>query len=207
MVVYILDRDDDASGFGNNPVKSATKYFLKLYDRRFSKGLRKSHYNHELATYQTLRAAQGKQIPRLIAAVEQDITPASIEATAEDKDPRAFFQIKGILLEYIDCIRLLDDYNLVNSETRTFKSFMVQDIGDGRCKTFMIDFSHCRARRADETDLEWAEAKWTASESAVPGMMMTMLNNTFGFNLSYTWDMWRAGERPNWEEELSKDPN
>src|SRR5205807_99263 len=57
-------------------------------------------YMAEAATYNALRSHQGFLIPRLLAVVSLDLTPPDTQG--EFGRPEELFQVKGILLQYIE---------------------------------------------------------------------------------------------------------
>lgn len=63
-------------------------------------------YTAETATYNAIRNYQGCQIPHLFAAVNLDLTPRN--AQGEVSRPEELFQVKGILLQYIEGFSLSD---------------------------------------------------------------------------------------------------
>jgi hypothetical protein len=235
--------------------------FLKLYDRRFSQGLRKNEYvdpwepateeaftqyvqsgavqqflhslHHvenfqedteddweieqeealvadkslkyfttEAAAYNAMREHQGKSIPRLLAAVDFNLTPPG----ANDND---LFHAKGLLLEYIDgftmeeitdyaprsawqdivdqavaATHLLGDHNILDRDRRPV-NYMVSPKKEGGFRVVMIDFGVARFRREDESDREWGKAKYTKDEEGAVGLVMKKHLSYHDFELRF----------------------
>jgi len=165
-------------------------------------------YTAEAATYDALQTHQGSVIPRLLAAVDLDITPLDVEA--QPTWPVEPFRIKGILLQHIEGFSLrevpirtpralwqglvdravaithvLGDHNIMNKDVR-LDNFLVSDKGDGSYDIFMIDFGLCRFREQNESDLDWGRAKWTTDEEGVVGLLMqVILKRHHKFRLHY----------------------
>jgi hypothetical protein len=231
--------------------------FLKLYDRRFSQGLRKNqcvdpwepateeaftqyvqsgavqqfihshchldiiedgwhdvereafiadqvlqYYKVEAAVYNALREFQGKEIPRLLAAVDIDLTPPGA-------DDHELFHVKGILLEYIDgfslddladhaprsawqgivdqavaATHLLGDHNILDWDRRPI-NYMVSPTAEDGFRVVMIDFGVARFRKEDESDSDWGRAKFRENEEGAVGTVMKWVLSQHGFELHY----------------------
>ena len=160
-------------------------------------------YTAEFAVYDALRDHQGKEIPRLLAAVDFDLTPPG----AEDE----LFHVKGFLLEYIEgfplselsknapqsawqnivdqgiaALHILGDHYIIDEDRRPL-NFIVSPEKDGGFRVFMIDFGCCRFKREDESEAEWASNKITMDEEGVVGLVMKkwLANEGHGFHLHY----------------------
>ena len=119
------------------------------------------YFTAEAATYNALRDHQGSLIPRLFAEVNLDLTPPN--AHDEEIQPEELFQVKGILIQYIEgftlsalpdhapqsswqnivdqavsIIHVLGDNNIMNQDVCP-DNFMISPEGDGRYQFFMID--------------------------------------------------------------------
>ncbi len=157
---------------------------------------------YEAAVYEALREHQGKKIPRVLAAVDLNLTPPGVE-------DHELFHAKGILLEYIDgfdlfdlpdhaprsawqaivddaiaAVHILGDHNILD-EDRHLRNFIVSPKPDGEFHVFMIDFGYCKFRGKDESDLAWANAKFTQDEEGAVGLVMKGKLGDLGFNLRY----------------------
>lgn len=235
--------------------------FLKLYDRRFSHGMRKNEYvdprepaieedfiqyvqsgavnqflhnlrhvesfqsdteddweteqeealaahksleyfETESAVYNVLREYQGKAIPRLLAAVDLNLTPPGVD----DND---VFHVKGLLLEYIDgftmaditehaprsewqdivdqgvaATHILGEHNILDRDRRPI-NFMITPKEEGGFRVVMLDFGVARFRREDESDSDWGRAKLTENEEGAVGLVMKKMLSHRGFELLY----------------------
>ncbi|RMD39894.1 hypothetical protein DV735_g5242, partial [Chaetothyriales sp. CBS 134920] len=172
-------------------------------------------YKTEIATYNALRHHQGHLIPRLLAAVDFDLTPPNNDLDASGRGNFEPFQIKGILLQYINgfnlwnmphhvpqsswqdivdqavsIVRVLGDHNILNKDVRP-ENFIVFTAADGheqqqQYHVFMVDFALCRFRGKDESDLDWGRAKHTKDEEgAVALRLKKKLFEDYGFQLRY----------------------
>lgn len=178
-------------------------------------------FTAEVATYDALREQQGKTVPELLAAVNLDLDPGpdtttNVKLKPQTPDSLDFhpFQVKGILLQYIDghtlrdvpkhyprstwqeiadeavsITRLMGDYNILNKDIR-LDNYIVTctpDGHDGRpYRVYMIDFGLCRVRGEDETDFEWGRDKCNRDEEGACGLVFRMiLRRDYGFELEY----------------------
>jgi serine/threonine protein kinase len=177
-------------------------------------------YMAETATYNTLRNYQGSLIPRLFAAVHLDLMPTNEHG--EISWPEEHFQVKGILLQYIegfslsdlpDCapqsswqnivdqaisiVHVLGDNDILNKDVRP-GNIMVSPKGDGGYQVFMIDFGLCIFRGQDEPDPDWGRAKYSEDEEGAVGQVMKRRLGKHGFELNYEiserYDDWAEGE-------------
>jgi predicted protein tyrosine phosphatase len=183
---------------------------LQIYEMDFSYAQAEAYIAHlvleqytaEIAVYDALRDHQGKAVPRLLAAVDLDLSPPG----AEDE----LFHIKGILLEFIEgfpmsqlsgnvpqsawqnivdqgiaAVHVLGDHYIMDEDRRPL-NFMVSPEKDGEFRVFMIDFGCCRFKRDDESEEEWASNKITMDEEGAVGLLMRKwLAKDHGFNLHY----------------------
>ncbi|KPM45278.1 hypothetical protein AK830_g1272 [Neonectria ditissima] len=177
-------------------------------------------FDAELSTYTKLRAYQGNLIPRLLAEVSLDTKPASPDID----DRQHLFQVKGVLLEYLEgfslstmaqhapqsswqdivdqaikIVHILGDNNILNRDIRPDNFVVVPQGGkDEDYHVFMIDFGQCRFRE-NESDAEWGRAKWVQDEEGAVGVVMKgMLKRAAGFQLHYEPSLryleWAPGE-------------
>ena len=157
---------------------------------------------YEAAVYEALRVHQGKAIPRLLAAVDLNLTPLGVE-------DHELFHAKGLLLEYINgfdlfdlpdhaprsawqavvddaiaAVHILGDHNILD-EDRHLRNFIVSPKPDGQFHVFMIDFGYCKFRGKDESDRVWGSAKLTENEEGAVGAVMKKRLAKVGFDLHY----------------------
>ena len=183
------------------------------------------YYMAEAATYNALRDHQGSLIPRLFAEVNLDLTPPN--AHDEGIQPEELFQVKGILIQYIEgftlsalpdhapqsswqnivdqavsIVHVLGDNNIMNQDVRP-DNFMISLKGNGRYQVFMIDFGLCRFRGQDESYLDWGGAKYTESEVDAAGLFMQRRLGKHGFELKYECSQ-RYIDRTGRDEERSR---
>lgn len=153
-------------------------------------------YDSEAAAYQRLRDVQGTLVPRLITAGFLDASVS--DDTGTDSRDQAPFQIKGVLLQYIEGFALssldsqaprshwqpivdqavrvtqvLADKEVLNADVRP-ENFIVERTHEGSCpyRVFMIDFGESRLRRKGESDFSWGRAKWRQDEEGAVGLVM-----------------------------------
>ena len=168
-------------------------------------------YTTEVGIYNELRRYQGSRIPRLYAAVNLDLTPPNVQG--EVSRPEELFQVKGILLQYIEgfslsdlpdrapqsswqnivdqalsIVHVLGDNNILNKDVRP-GNFMVSPKGDGEYQVFMIDFALCRFRGEGESDFNWGRAKYSMDEEGRVGQVMKGRLGEHGFELNYKKSM------------------
>lgn len=160
------------------------------------------YYTAEAAVYNALRECQGKVIPRLLAAVDLNLTPPGA-------DDHELFHVKGLLLEYIDGFSLenltdhaprsawqdivdqavaathvLGDHNILDWDRRPI-NFMVTPKEEGGFRVAMIDFGVARFRREDESDSDWGRAKLSENEEGAVGLVMKKRLSRHEFDLHY----------------------
>ena len=172
---------------------------------------------YEAAAYDALRKHQGKAIPRLLAAVDLNLTPPGVE-------DHELFHAKGLLLEYVDgfdlselpdhaprsawqaivddaiaAVHLLGDHDILD-EDRHLKNFIVSPKPDGKLQVFMIDFGCCKFKGTDESDRAWGKAKLTENEEGAVGAVMKKRLAKIGFDLRYErssrYMEWAGGNDP-----------
>ncbi|KAG8700654.1 hypothetical protein FRC11_012759 [Ceratobasidium sp. 423] len=113
-------------------------------------------FENEVTTYETLSSLQGIYIPTFYGATKI-IDDGSI--------PYLDANVPGILIGLIPgstSVRMVDIYSDLNALNR-LENFIVKPNGS---EIVMIDFGHCRLRKAEEDDQAWKEAKWS-EEGAV----------------------------------------
>ena len=164
-------------------------------------------YAAETATYNALHSYQGNLIPRLFAAINLDLTPPNMQGKVSW--PEELFQVKGILLQYIEgfslsdlqdraprsswqnivdqalsIVHVLGDHDILNKDVRP-GNFMVSPKGDGGYQVFMIDLALCRFRGQGESDFVWGLAKYVMDEEGRVGEVMKDRLGKHGFELNY----------------------
>jgi hypothetical protein len=171
-------------------------------------------FTTEAAAYNAMHEHQGKSIPRLLAAVDLNLTPPGVD----DND---LFHVKGLLLEYIDgftmeeivdhaprsawqdivdqavaATHLLGDHNILDRDRRPM-NYMVSPKKEGGFRVAMVDFGVARFRREDESDREWGKAKLTKDEEGAVGLVMKKKLSYHDFELRFErseryWE-WASG--------------
>lgn len=163
-------------------------------------------YRSECAAYDRLKDLQGKEIPQLFAKVR---LPAAPPFAADLQGE--FYEIKGILLEFIDgftlgelpfnapqyhwqeicdealrIVELCNDRNILNRDVRP-GNVMVAPLrsGDNAYRVVMLDFALSRLRSPEDSDLKWGRNKWSVDEEGSIGEVMQLELKEFGFNLKY----------------------
>ncbi|KAH9974590.1 hypothetical protein BGW80DRAFT_1301467 [Lactifluus volemus] len=178
-------------------------------------------YKAETTTYNALHNHQGHLVPRLLAAVDLNLTPSNVEGPSQREDLDNF-HVKGILLEYIEgfslseihdhsprsawqnivdqavaIVNVLGDQNILNKDVRP-ENFMVSAKKDEKYQVYMIDFGQCRLRGKDETESEWGREKCSHDEEGAVGLVMKKLLENHGFELHYKnserYAEWAEGE-------------
>jgi hypothetical protein len=178
-------------------------------------------YKAETATYNALHNHQGHLVPRLLAAVDLNLTPSNVEEPSQRED-LDLFHVKGILLEYVEgfslsdihdrcprsawqdivgqaiaIVNVLGDQNILNQDVRP-ENFMVSAKKDDKYQVYMIDFGQCRLRRKDESESEWGRAKFNQDEEGAVGLVMKKMLGDHGFELHYEiserYVEWAEGE-------------
>lgn len=168
-------------------------------------------YHSEVAVYQRLHNVQGKLVPQLITSGFLD---GSFMTEVNNQDQTSF-QIKGILLQYIEgftltnlisqapqsswqniinqAIRIthiLGDEEILNADVRP-DNFIVNPIHkrkDTPChdyRVFMIDFGQSRLRQGDESDFDWGRAKWQQDEEGAVGLVMRHRLRKLGVEIAF----------------------
>ena len=150
-------------------------------------------YKNETNTYDALECFQGQNIPKLLAKI-------SFQAyEAEDMEQAEYFEIRGVLLEYIDGFPLSDlaentpssawqgivdealsivnragDLGVMNRDLSP-RHFIVRTLESSMGRVYqpvMIDFALSRQRHEFDTEEEWIEAKRSHGEEGAIGLVM-----------------------------------
>ena len=179
-------------------------------------------FDAETQTYHKLKHLQGMEIPYLIAEGRLQLSPSqeSIETMSLTED---FFQVKAILMEFIDGYmmedmpkhaprkkwgdivtegvrigRLIDDYSMLN-EQFVLESFMVSPLasknGEDEYRVVMLDFAVCRFRGDDEPDAEWGTRKW---REALDESVWCEMQSTMKHKYNYDWPFTPSGKYNQW---------
>lgn len=189
---------------------------LDLYDYALER------FDAETQAYHKLKDLQGMEIPYLIAEGRLQLSPSqeSIETMSLTED---LFQIKALLLEFIDGYmltdmpnyaprekwadilaegvrigRLVDDYSMLN-ELFMLKSFMVSpptsENGEAEYRVVMLDFALCRFRDDDESDDEWGFQKW---REGVDETVWVDMKSRMKREYNYEWPFTPSGTYSRW---------
>ncbi|KAK1764941.1 hypothetical protein QBC33DRAFT_593705 [Phialemonium atrogriseum] len=161
-------------------------------------------YETDKTAYTALRDYQEKIVPQILAAVNLDITPPEVEGHVK---PSALYQIKRILLEYLEgfglatlekrapqsswqdivdqavnIVHVLSDNRILNADVRP-DNFVIVPCGEKRYRVFIFDLAQCRLGREDESDMDCGRAKWTQDEEGAIGFVMKRRLGKLGFEL------------------------
>ncbi|KJX97044.1 hypothetical protein TI39_contig585g00001 [Zymoseptoria brevis] len=131
----------------------------------------------EVRAYDTLRALQGKQVPRLFKSTE-------------------FGVVKGLLLEYVPGPTLTEMPDVMPKES--WQGIVDQAVGVVRAvpdgderRVMMVDFGLCEFRPEGMKDEEWGRKKCTKDEEGAVGAVMKTRLAKKSFELRYesssTW--------------------
>lgn len=165
----------------------------------------------EMEVYNVLKPFQGKETPMFLTSVKL-ITPSTLPSRYLSREARKFFDVHGLLMEYIPGISLGDlphsniprtswqtivDQAIDNTGILSFRSILNEDVhrrnvlitpdSSRRCgyRAVMIDFGSCRFRGEDEDESEWACAKHEQNEEGGLARNMKFRLANFGFELVY----------------------
>lgn len=175
-------------------------------------------FDSERSTYDTLKEFQGKRIPHLLAEVQlqlalpEGITPATF-STEE------FYQVKGVVLEFIDGCSLdamptyfpEEDWDRICSEAvenqRQIDAFpirnpdvrpgnvMVSQLAPKEYRVVTLDFGLCEFREEDESEEEWGTSKLEEDEEGNIGLnMQERLERKHG----HRWDFHHSSRFAKW---------
>jgi len=100
-----------------------------------------------------------------------------------DHAPRTSWQ--NIVDQAVAIVRIVGDNYILNRDVRP-ENFVVTQVSEHDYKVFMIDFALCRFKGENESNAEWADAKFTKDEEGAVGLIMKKrLLNKYGFELHY----------------------
>ena len=148
-------------------------------------------YETETEVYDRVKDVQGVDVPSLKARVKLMGYP-SLSGPF-----RQYFDVQGIILEYIDgfpltdlaihapreawqpvcedairIVNLMGDRDIRNEDVKT-RNFLVRKNGEsGSFKVFIIDFALCEFRGPEQSDEEWRKEKWAQDEEGAVGCVM-----------------------------------
>ena len=150
-------------------------------------------YSREVRAYESLRDLQERMIPKFLARIRLPSRDTDIP-----EQFRKYFDIRGILIEYIegfnlseleikapksqwqvicdnaiDIVHLIGDHGILNNDVRP-ENFLVRSNPEGKYQVFQIDFSdaHHRDGLSWET---WQERKYSFDEEGAIGLVMKLL--------------------------------
>ena len=151
-------------------------------------------YASEVGAYELHRQMQGKNIPELFATVTLQYGSSS------NSGYQHYFEVQGILMEYIQGINLMDicdhldssvwvdivesatslvsrmnQFNFLNYDVHP-SHVIVREVNDQDRRYYdpvMIDFAISRIRGEDESDEDWYEAKLSWDEENIIGQIMS----------------------------------
>ena len=204
--------DDEGDGDGDGKVDDTDSDDEEEHNPNLKTGQMEGCLHHEsgfayaceLQAYAALRDLQGHMIPTFLA---------SVRLTSADTDiPQhllKYFDIKGILLEYIegfdlfdletkvpqpqwqaiceDAIRIVNlvgDRGIINHDVRP-GNFLVTSNSGGKYQVFQIDFGHADYRDGLSWEV-WRENKASLDEEGAVGMVMERLLKG-GFKYRRSW--------------------
>lgn len=171
-------------------------------------------FEYETQAYHKLKELQGYEIPHLLAEGRLQLSSSqeSIESMTGDEE---FFQVKAILIEFIDgymledmlyhapkedwvdivdesvrIVRLMDDYNLLKGVFRrafVMVSPQTSEIEEFEYRIVFIDFGLCRFRYDEETDKKWGRRKfYEGGEEAIGLVMQDIMKRQCGYEYDFT---------------------
>ena len=195
----ICDSDfDDEEERDDNLKMGQNECFLHYYSCKL--------YSREVRAYESLQDLQERMIPKFLARVRLPSRDTDIP-----EQFRKYFDIRGILIEYIEgfnlseletkapksqwqvicddalrIINLIGDYEIMNNDVRA-ENFLVRTNPEGKYQVFQIDFSETHHR--DGLPLEiWREQKYTKDEEGAVGLVMQQrLKGGFEYKRSSKW--------------------
>ncbi|CAI4212719.1 unnamed protein product [Parascedosporium putredinis] len=137
-------------------------------------------YHSEVAVYQRLHNVQGKLVPQLITSGFLD---GSFMTEVNNQDQTSF-QIKGILLQYIEGFTLT---NLISQAPQSSWQNIINQairithiLGDEE-----ILNADSRLRQGDESDFDWGRAKWQQDEEGAVGLVMRHRLRKLGVEIAF----------------------
>ncbi|KAI9714547.1 MAG: hypothetical protein M1812_006352 [Candelaria pacifica] len=152
---------------------------------------------HELAVYERLQKLQGHDIPKLFANVR--LHRSSLDPSAPTGDTAKYFEIPGLLMEYIDgfpmseidayapseswqaviddgleIVNHLTDHGVLNRDTKPRNILVRKADNEAGYKAIMIDFGlgSIRDPSKPDGDLQWRYDKWSEDEQGAIGVVM-----------------------------------
>lgn len=157
-------------------------------------------FTAESMVYDKLKDFQGKELPYLFAPVRLSLS--SSQEIMNNSAAEDLFEVKGILLEFIDghtlsqianlpredwgevceeavrIVRLLDDFSIRNKDVRPSNIMISRSASENfqgkknKYRIVMLDFGQCVERQSEESDAEWGRQKWCQDEEGAIGLVM-----------------------------------
>ena len=139
-------------------------------------------YHAELSTYERLKSLQGSRIPRFYSAVSYEdgldviqgiliefVPSISLRSFISHNPPFPHEVIAQVCDDAISLIHHLSDALVLNEDVR-LDNVLVRT-SNRRC--ILIDLTHCRSRRDDESEADWVAVKWSQDEEGAIGHVAT----------------------------------
>lgn len=157
----------------------------------------------EVEAYSRLKDLQGRNIPRFVADVRFNAFPVQ----------NAFFEVRGILLEFITgysladlakyahqsswqricdeaiyTVNLIGEHGILNEDVKPRNILIRTRDKDSEHEVVMIDFAQCRFREIDQSEEDWKHDKWQQDEEGAIGFVMAhQLKGAFEYKPSYRY--------------------
>ena len=162
-------------------------------------------YTSEVQAYNLLQQMQGINIPKLFATVTLQYGSSS------NSEYQHYFEVQGILMEYIQGINLMDicdhlessvwveivesarslvgrmsQFNFLNYDVHPNHVIIreLNDYNEPHYEPVMIDFAISRVRRENESDEDWYKANLSWDEKNIIGGIMSNIFRTKGYDWS-----------------------
>lgn len=155
----------------------------------------------EVEAYSRLEDLQERHVPRFFAAVRLNAFTT----------PNAFFEVRGILLEFISgysladlakhapqsswqricdetirTVNLISHHGILNEDVKPRNVLIRRRDKFSECEVVVIDFAQCRFRATGQSEAAWKHEKWRQDEEGAIGYGMAhKLNGAFEYRPSY----------------------
>ena len=155
----------------------------------------------EVEAYSRLEDLQERHVPRFFADVRLNAFTT----------PNAFFEVRGILLEFIPgysladlakhaprsswqricdetirTVNLISDHGILNEDVRPRNVLIRRRDEFSECKVVVIDFAQCRFRETGQSEAAWKHEKCRQDEEGAIGYVMAhKLDGAFAYQPSY----------------------
>ena len=141
----------------------------------------------EVEAYRRLEDLQGRHVPRFFADVRLNAFTT----------PNAFFEVRGILLEFISgysladlavhapqsswqricdeticTVNLISDHGILNEDVKPRNVLIRRRDKFSECAVVVIDFAMCRFRETGQSEAAWKHEKWRQDEEGAIGYVM-----------------------------------